>query len=45
MDKVVRAHVQASGEDEGRTDMADQIEAEDRANQLRAHGKGGCVCS
>lgn len=43
-DKVVKAHVKAAGDDEGRTAFADQIEAEDRAAMERSRKKG-CVCS
>ena len=43
-DKVVKAHVKAAGDDEGRTAFADQIEAEDRAAMERAQRKG-CTCS
>lgn len=49
-DKIVRASIPAAGssEDEGRTAMADQIEAEDRANEVKkaSLSKTGapCIC-
>jgi hypothetical protein len=43
-DKLVKAHVCITQDNEGRTPFADEIEAEDRAAVEKAKKKG-CVCS
>ena len=47
LDKVLEAEAAVGGEDEGRTDIADRIEAEDRAMEeakRRRAEAGGCAC-
>ena len=44
--KVIKAHVKQSGDDEGRTEWADRIEEEDRLAAMEAQKRqnSGCQC-